>query len=81
MRDLPEAILRFEPATVESGLLDASAGAVQGCVVVIDGQDVAVLTLAELTYTQKGGWPGSWSIVLFADPTEPLSRTIRWTGA
>lgn len=77
--ELPEAILRFEPVTVESGLLDAAKiGRVQRCIVVLAGEDIAELEISNLRYEQDGAMPGQWSVSLFADPGDPLRRTARF---
>lgn len=77
--ELPEAILRFEPVTVESGLLHAAKiGWVQRCVVVVDGRDVAELEVSHLRYRQEGATPGHWEVSLFAAPEDPLRRTARF---
>lgn len=70
--DLPEAVLRFDPAETVT-----MPGSVQRCVVVVDGEDVGELQIAEMSYEQKASAYGLWSISLFADSTDPLSRTLK----
>lgn len=74
MPDLPEAVLRFDARHTDGGTMP---GAVRRCVVVIDGKDVAELQISDLRYEQEGAIPGKWWVSLFADPEEPLSRTMR----
>lgn len=71
MSELPTGVIRFEPRDSSYGV----AGSLQRAVVMVNGLDVAELPVANVSYTQEAAHPGRWTLMLFADATDPLART------